>query len=265
MIFQFKKIKTQNLNYKEKTMEDIYKDILKILGFIITACISIYTIKKQIYANNVSNSRNNWLIDLREELGEVVKVLKYINACQNKQQIIKHCPIKFMEDRKIRMEGEKARTIIASKLNISTIFGNEYNKYLLDKLNQIDFMSDGPFDVKFITSIELLTKKILESEWTKVKREAQGKPSSKEEYKSYINKWVYFICFMLLIGFTTLGYYIVDTVDETIIVVSFITLFVVILLLIFFLLRHAIFCNFEKKLDMISKEKQEEAKNIAEC
>ena len=57
MIFQFKKIKTQNLNYKEKTMEDIYKDILKILGFIITACISIYTIKKQIYANNVSTSK----------------------------------------------------------------------------------------------------------------------------------------------------------------------------------------------------------------
>ena len=111
----------------------------------------------------------NWIDNFREELSVVVAALKTgKNDNEDEKKQNGEDPI---------FEAEKARAKLLTRLNMDTAkLGNEYNKLFADLLNGIKF-DEQDTKLKTDTANHLIeiSRKILEFEWQRVKKEAEGK------------------------------------------------------------------------------------------
>ncbi len=99
-----------------------------------------------------------WINNFREEIGLIVACLK----CKKIEQ--KHI---------YNAEIARAKLLTRLNQNINKV-GNEYNSVMSNMLDNIDF-TDNCLNVGEISNTLIdLSRKILESEWQRVKREAGG-------------------------------------------------------------------------------------------
>ena len=140
-----------------------------ILGAILGAGITALTIRfnyRDLYARSISASRMEWINNFREEIAIIVATLK-TTSCKNlKNDECAHSTI---------YSAEKARTKILTRINLDTTKrGNEYNTVLSDIMNNIDFKNPYIDNEPYEKALIELTRKILEPEWKRVKKEAGG-------------------------------------------------------------------------------------------
>ena len=152
---------------------------------------------KQIFADNVSKSRMNWIVEFRNEVGIIVATLRLLNKLykNNKYDSAKENNNNDNDIYNKIFEAEKARTILLTRLNCDiTKEGNEHNKAFSNLLSELNFMildttqnnnQQSTISSTQINNVENIentieqiikyTKKILEFEWQRVKREAKGR------------------------------------------------------------------------------------------
>ena len=107
-----------------------------------------------------------WINSFREEIATVIAALKYNNALQTQDY----------NGEPLIVSGEKARVRLLTRLNMNVLkSGNEYNGVLSDILTSIDFSDKSQVSEHDISTIIVLSRKILEVEWKRVKNEAGGK------------------------------------------------------------------------------------------
>lgn len=118
---------------------------------------------KNLYADTVSKNRMDWINNFREEMSTIIATVQSVRGkCQNKDELI--------------YDAEKARAKLLTRLNQDTSKkGNEYNKTLTQILEKLDFNQAANSSNDVIPTLIELTRKILEPEWQRVKREAKGK------------------------------------------------------------------------------------------
>ena len=139
------------------------------LGALIGAAISFLSLRynyKDLYARSISTSRMDWINNFREEVAIIIATLRTFSS--------KNTTGKNADN--YIFEAEKARGKLLTRLNMNTSkIGNEYNKVMADVLNSIDFCNMPANSDALAETIIDLSRKILEPEWKRVKREAGGK------------------------------------------------------------------------------------------
>ena len=131
------------------------------LGAMIGAGLSFLTLKyhyRDLYARNISANRMDWINKFREEIGLIVAALNSTKRDGNEIH-----------------EAEKARARLLTRLNLDTSkAGNEFNGVMADVLNEIDFEKKSVNSKDIADTLIDLSRKILEPEWQRVKKEAGG-------------------------------------------------------------------------------------------
>lgn len=165
---------------------------MEILGYIISAFIGAVvavvgvlvtknTSCRQIFAQTVSQSRINWIVAFRDNVGDIVSALYYIQAIKN--NIITISPNTTYEQTFINLctKADKSKSVLLAKLNTNILKeGNDFNLAFTSLLKLINFyniyhLKTKTIDIqKQIDTLQDLTKALLENEWQKVKREAKG-------------------------------------------------------------------------------------------
>lgn len=116
---------------------------------------------RNMYAETVSSNRMDWINQFREEIGTVVACIETPYVNRNSQQSV---------------AAEKARAKLLTRLNMDTTrTGNEYNAVMANVLCELNFWDASPPNRQCVETLLLLTRKILEPEWRRVKREADGR------------------------------------------------------------------------------------------
>lgn len=153
---------------------------MEIVELLITIMSSViiggyFTLKfnyNSLFAENVSKSRMEWISNFREEVSIIIATLEIkkdtLNkSCNESDRREKSCQYVY--------DACKARAKLRTRLNLDTSrYGNEYNKVFDEVLLSLKF--DGTDDVEECTEqLVILSRKILEPEWQKVKREARGR------------------------------------------------------------------------------------------
>lgn len=134
-----------------------------IFGAILGAGISFLTLRynyRDLYARNISANRMEWINNFREEISIVIATLRSSPDIDSQGYVF---------------EAEKARAKLLTRLNMDiSKIGNEYNGVMANTLESIDF-SNIPSNSKCIAeNLVDLSRKILEPEWQRVKKEAGG-------------------------------------------------------------------------------------------
>ena len=172
MVFQqYGVINMQDLDFG--AIATIISAVFTLVGVIVTIVIGVNNIKKEIYSKNVIDERAKWLTSFRDDLGTFMaawEMKKNSNNNSNTLNFDKHLYDEMM------IEGEKSRYILISKLNTSTLLGNEYNKYLKDHLEKMSLI--GGLSINNMNSINekefmIFMNLMLENEWQKIKKEAK--------------------------------------------------------------------------------------------
>lgn len=139
-----------------------------VLGAILGAMISFLTLRynyRDLYARNISANRMEWINNFREEVSIIIATLK--------REKSKHANKSY--DEGYIFEAEKARAKLLTRLNGDTSkSGNEFNKAMTDILNQLNFEDPCINSEIQIRALIVLSRKILEPEWKRVKDEAGG-------------------------------------------------------------------------------------------
>jgi len=150
-------------------MTDLYIQIISqtisTASIVVTAIIAIYSLRKQSWSKTVSETRNQWLNDFREEVSIIVAVLEEMRMHMDED---KYCP-----DKCIIHEAYIAKAKLYTRLNTNKFDGNEHFFLLKPLLYNIKFTTEY---VKSFNGKEFLevVNQILELEWKKVKKEAKG-------------------------------------------------------------------------------------------
>ncbi|MDY4429636.1 hypothetical protein [Evtepia sp.] len=143
-------------------METILASIAS--GVLSGSLVGILTLRfhyKNLYADTVSKNRMEWINNFREEVSTIIATLKSSKNYSKGNHIY---------------EAEKAKAKLLTRLNQNTSKnGNEYNDVLAEVLAKLNFdQIEDDLDDTVDILIDL-TRKILEPEWRRVKREAKGK------------------------------------------------------------------------------------------
>lgn len=100
---------------------DIWGPIITFLIGVMTLVVGICQFKNQQWGKIVSESRNRWINDFRDEISIIVATLKFVQSnyiCLNINEIenkdLCHTKIEFA---RIVYEGEKAKARLLTKLN----------------------------------------------------------------------------------------------------------------------------------------------------
>jgi len=149
-------------------------EILTLIGVIITVLAGLYTFRITNWSKIVSESRNRWINDFRDEIATIVGTIKIINSYLNKNLENYDCDNSEFILEKI-YQAEVARARLLTKLNTTSIIGNGNNFPLKELLESIKFNCLKETDDYIVDEIIDATKKILEPEWRRVKDEARGK------------------------------------------------------------------------------------------
>lgn len=138
---------------------------------------------QKLYAETVSQSRMAWITSFRNDMGTIVAAVKMrnsilkgfccnVDASKDNYAICEPCQKKYYTE--IVPEALKAVSVLRTRLNMNILKkGNEYNDILEKMLCDIDFYAKKEGDVSDNDLIDI-TRKILESEWGRVKDEAKG-------------------------------------------------------------------------------------------
>ena len=138
---------------------------------------------KKLFAETVSKSRMEWIINFRNEIGIIVAAIRmrnYVlerNGCNLENgkgtcSDCEECQKKYYTE--IVPSALEAVITLRTRLNMDiTKKGNEYNGRLDEMLSRIDFYNKNQDDVSEEDLIDV-TRKILEPEWRRVKDEARG-------------------------------------------------------------------------------------------
>lgn len=138
---------------------------------------------KKLFAETVSKSRMEWIINFRNEIGIIVAAIRmrnYVlerNGCNLENgkgtcSDCEECQKKYYTE--IVPGALEAVSTLRTRLNMDiTKKGNEYNGRLDEMLSRIDFYNKNQDDVSEEDLIDV-TRKILEPEWRRVKDEARG-------------------------------------------------------------------------------------------
>lgn len=142
-----------------------------VLGAILGAGVSFLTLRynyRDLYARSISTSRMEWINNFREEISIIVATVRTFSDKKNNEKNDDNFNMRILE-------AEKARAKLLLRLNLDTSKpGNEYNRVMLEVLSDFDFRNPSPNDEQKVKILIDLTRKILEPEWKKVKREAEG-------------------------------------------------------------------------------------------
>ena len=123
---------------------------------------AIYTLRRNVRAQIVSNSRNEWNILMRNSIAEMLAEAEVIVKCSNRSNILEHCT-KFCD----------ARNRVLVRINDHEMNHKELEGVILElePYKEPDFKSFvGKRD-----EILKLTRHIMKAEWERVKEEANGR------------------------------------------------------------------------------------------
>lgn len=146
-----------------------------IIGVVVGFLGSWFALKfnyKQLFADTVSKNRMDWINNFREELSIVLGTYRKL---YKKDESKKHDPNNTTHEIEPAdiLKAEQARVKLLTRLNQDTAkASNEYNAIFAQKLNSVDF--NGEYDKKLYNELVDYSRKILEVEWRRVKKEAQG-------------------------------------------------------------------------------------------
>lgn len=155
-------------------MDKIELVITAISSLVFGGWLSLKFNYNNLFAETVSKSRMEWINSFREEMSTIIAMLEMEQAicgkCKNKTG---NCDCS--EGCQYRFDACKARAKLRTRLNMNTNrHGNEYNKTLDEALCRLKF--DGTDSAEEERELLItLSRKILEQEWQRVKKEAQGR------------------------------------------------------------------------------------------
>lgn len=150
--------------------------LITLTGVFITAIVSVYSLKKESYNKRVTEERIKWLNKRRELYGTIMAAWKlkkeHIN---NPNEYNNSNNFKGFYAKK-RFEAERAKAEFISRLNTSTYSGNEYNFYIKEVVQEMNFINEikenelKELDDK-IKKMQVYVNKRLEQEWQRSKEE----------------------------------------------------------------------------------------------
>lgn len=160
----------------------IISGLIPVIGVSLTAIVSLIVFKRQSWLKTVSESRNHWLNEFREEFSIIVGAIKIIQINNYECLFIKspdYTKRTEIKDRdhfdliKMIYKAEIAKAKLITRLNTNKVEGNEYN-FALKRI-----LYDLKFEKEYVDKIELeplqeMVDIVLENEWKKIKREAKG-------------------------------------------------------------------------------------------
>ncbi len=127
---------------------------------------------KQLFADTVSKNRMEWINNFREELSIVLGTYRALHKKGESEKPDHNKPVPKIKPADI-LKAERTRVKLLTRLNQDTAkASNEYNAIFAEKLNSIDF--NGEYNKVLYDEIVDYSRKILEVEWRRVKKEAQG-------------------------------------------------------------------------------------------
>lgn len=156
---------------------NLLTSLLTLIGVILTAVISVITVKKEIYSRRVIEERTKWLLKFRTHLGEFMSAFEAKRCSTNNY----YGPnFNVDEYNKLIIKGENARYQMISMLNTTTLKGNEYNFYLKEKLFEMNLIKKieqteftNKFDDDYIKDLMKCFNLMLEQVWQESKRESR--------------------------------------------------------------------------------------------
>lgn len=151
-------------------MGNIWEIIVTFLLGIFTGVIGLYQFRNQQWGKIVSESRNTWINDFRNEISIIVAAIKMKSICTCTSEGDRCKKEEFCLN--VFFEAEKARARLLTKLNTNNVNNGVATFMLNDILVSLDFCNDNLNQFEIIIE---LSKRILEPEWKKVKNEARGK------------------------------------------------------------------------------------------
>ncbi len=154
-------------------MEVIELIVTIIASFVLGGWLTLKFNYHSLFAGTVSKSRMEWINCFREEIAVIIAALETECAKCNSSEAQKQCP--KVEECPYRYEAYKARAKLRTRLNMDTSrYGNEYNETVDEVLKSLKFDGTDEKEKNIEVLIEL-ARDILEPEWRRVKKEAQGR------------------------------------------------------------------------------------------
>lgn len=146
-----------------------------LIGALLGAGASFLSLRfnyKDLYARSVSSNRMEWINNFREEVSIIVAVLRSPTSERIER---KQCHKVCSDTTEMIFHAEKARAKLLTRLNMDTSkIGNEYNKVMVNLLGSLTFNEISPESEHQADALIDLSRKILEPEWKRVKKEAGG-------------------------------------------------------------------------------------------
>ena len=137
--------------------EIMLEALIGFVGAIVGALFTVAVTKMNNYNQSVSQCRNKWLNDMRENISKMLAYKKALDDAENAEKQIE-----------LKREYEYAKNQTLLRLNLSE------NKHILLKLAIEEFDSLQSYSEETARKIAEISRSILKEEWEKVKYEAKG-------------------------------------------------------------------------------------------
>lgn len=131
--------------------------LIGFVGAIVGALFTLAVTKMNNYNQSVSQCRNKWLNDMRENISKMLAYKKALDDAENAEKQIE-----------LKREYEYAKNQTLLRLNLSE------NKHILLKLAIEELDSLQNYSDEIAQKIAEISRSILKEEWEKVKYEAKG-------------------------------------------------------------------------------------------
>ena len=131
--------------------------LIGFVGAIIGSLFTVAVTKMNNYNQSVSQCRNKWLNDMRENISKMLACKKALDDAENNEKKIE-----------LKREYEYAKNQTLLRLNLSE------NKHILLKLAIEELDSLQNYSDEIVQKIAEISRSILKEEWEKVKYEAKG-------------------------------------------------------------------------------------------
>src|SRR5690554_898890 len=148
-------------------MKEIILELIKFVGILASVLLSIHIFKRQSWSKLVSESRNKWLDDLRNDLATLIGALDSLGDINTN-----YTTITDKERLDLSYKANKAKADVLLKLNNIKDIDNYNENKLFIMLSDLDIKYNMNKNKDIINEIIDYSKPILKREWEKVKEEA---------------------------------------------------------------------------------------------
>jgi len=148
-------------------MKEIILELIKFVGILASVLLSIHIFKRQSWSKLVSESRNKWLDDLRNDLATLIGALDSLGDINTN-----YTTITDKERLDLSYKANKAKADVLLKLNNIKYIDNYNENKLFIMLSDLDIKYNMNKNKDIINEIIDYSKPILKCEWEKVKEEA---------------------------------------------------------------------------------------------